>query len=49
MIATLESVLYWLVSSVAATLIGLAVVAPGRVDQTMMDILTRVVMAVAGN
>jgi hypothetical protein len=33
----------------AATFIGLAVVAPERVDRTMMDILTRVVTAVAGN
>jgi hypothetical protein len=32
MIATLEAVLYWLVSSVAAAFIGLAVVAPERVD-----------------
>jgi hypothetical protein len=47
MIATLEVVLYWLVSSVAATFIGLAVVAPERVDRTMMDILTRFVTAVA--
>jgi hypothetical protein len=49
MIATLELVLYWLVSSVTAAFIGLAVVAPERVDRTMMDILTRIVTAVAGN
>jgi hypothetical protein len=49
MIATLELVLYWLVASVTAAFIGLAVLAPERVDRTMMDILTRIVTAVAGN
>jgi hypothetical protein len=49
MIAKSEVVLYWFVSSVVAVFIGLAVVAPHRVDRTMMDILTRIVTAVAGN
>ena len=49
MIATLEAVLYWLVSCVAAAFIALAVVVPERVDRTIMDILTRIVTAVAGN
>jgi hypothetical protein len=49
MIATLEVVLYWLVSSVAVTFIGLAVVAPARVDRTMMDIVSKIVTAVTGN
>src|SRR5262245_61549097 len=39
MIAKSEVVLYWFVSSVVAVFIGLAVVAPHRVDRTMMDIL----------
>jgi hypothetical protein len=49
MIATLEVILYWLVSSVAATFIGLAVLVPERVDRTMMDILIRIATAVTGN
>jgi hypothetical protein len=49
MIAKSEVVLYWFVSSVVAVFIGLTVVAPHRVDRTMMDILTRIVTAVAGN
>jgi hypothetical protein len=49
MIATLEVILYWLVSSVTAAFIGLAVVAPERVDRTMVDILSTIVTAVAGN
>jgi hypothetical protein len=49
MIATLEVILYWLVSSVTAAFIGLAVVAPERVDRTMMDMLTRMVTVVTGN
>jgi hypothetical protein len=36
-------------TAVAATFIGLAVVAPERVDRTMMDILSKIVTAVAGN
>jgi hypothetical protein len=36
-------------TAVAATFIGLAVVAPERVDRTMMDILNKIVTAVAGN
>ena len=48
-IAKLEAVLYWLVASVDVAFIGLAIVAPERVDRTMMDILTRIVTAVAGN
>jgi uncharacterized membrane protein len=49
MIATLELVLYWLVSTVAVAFIGLAVVTPQQVDRTILDILTRIVTAVAGN
>ena len=49
MISTLEVVVYYLVASMAAAFIGLAVAVPARVDQTMMDILTRIVTAVAGN
>jgi hypothetical protein len=49
MIATLEVVAYCLVASVTAAFTGLAVAVPARVDQMMMDILTRIVMAFAGN
>jgi hypothetical protein len=49
MIATLEVVLYWLVSSATAAFIGLAVIAPQLVERSIMDILTRIVTAVAGN
>ena len=49
MIATLEVVPYWLVASLAAALIGLAVAVPARIDQTMLDLLSRIVTAVAGN
>jgi hypothetical protein len=49
MVARLQAILYWLGSGVAVVFIGLAVVAPERVDRTMMDILTRMVTAVAGN
>jgi hypothetical protein len=49
MIATFECVLYWLVSGVAAAFIGLAVVTPQQVDRTILDILTRIVTAVARN
>jgi hypothetical protein len=49
MIATLEVVVYCLVASVTAAFIGLAVAVPARVDQMMMDILTRIVTAFAGN
>ena len=47
MIETLEVVLYWLVASVTAAFIGLAIVMPERVERTMMDIPTRIVTAVA--
>ena len=47
--ATLEAILYWLISGVAAAFIGLAVVSPAQIDRTIMDILTRVVTAVVGN
>ena len=46
MLARSEAVLYWLGSGVAVAFIGLVVVAPERVDQTMMDILTKIVTAV---
>ena len=45
-IAKLEAVLYWLGSGVVVAFIGLVVIAPERVDRTMMDILTRIVTAV---
>jgi hypothetical protein len=47
LIETLEVVLYWLVASVTAAFIGLAIVMPERVERTMMDIPTRIVTAVA--
>jgi hypothetical protein len=46
MLARSEAVLYWLGSGVAVAFIGLVVVAPERVDRTMMDILTKMVTAV---
>jgi hypothetical protein len=46
MLARSEAVLYWLGSGVAVAFIGLVVVAPERVDRTMMDILTRIMTAV---
>jgi hypothetical protein len=49
MIATLEAVVYCLLASVTAAFIGLAVAVPARVDQMMVDILTRIVTAFAGN
>jgi hypothetical protein len=47
LIETLEVVLYWLVASVSAAFIGLAIVMPERVERTMRDIPTRIVTAVA--
>ena len=46
MLARSEAVLYWLSSGVAVVFIGLVVIAPERVDRTMMDILTRIMTAV---
>ena len=46
MLARSEAVLYWLGSGVVVAFIGLVVIAPERVDRTMMDILTRIVTAV---
>ena len=46
MLARSEAVLYWLGSGVAVAFIALVVIAPERVDLTMMDILTRIVTAV---
>jgi hypothetical protein len=46
-IETLEVVLYWLVASVVAAFIGLAIVMPERVERTMIDIPNRIVTAVA--
>ena len=46
MLARSEAVLYSLGSSVAVAFIGLVVLAPERVERTMMDILTRIVTAV---
>jgi hypothetical protein len=46
MLARSEAVLYWLGSGVAVAFIGLVVLAPERVDRTMMDILTRILTAV---
>ena len=43
----LEAVLYWLVASVTAAFIGLAIVMPERVERTMMDAPTRIVTAIA--
>ena len=43
----LEAVLHWLVASVTAAFIGLAIVMPERVERTMMDIPTRIVTAIA--
>jgi hypothetical protein len=45
-LARSEVLLYWLASGVAVTFIGLAIAAPEGDDQTMMDILTRIMMAV---
>ena len=46
MLARSEAVLYWIGSGVDVAFIGLVVVAPERVDRTMMDVLTRIVTAV---
>jgi hypothetical protein len=46
MLARSEAVLYWLGSGVAVAFIGLVVLAPERVDRTMLDILTRILTAV---
>jgi hypothetical protein len=48
MLARPEAILYWLGSGVAVAFIGLVVIAPERVDRTMMGILTRIVTAVVG-
>ena len=45
MLARSEAVLFWLGSGVAVAFIGLVVIAPERIDQTMMGILTRIVTA----
>jgi hypothetical protein len=49
MLAKSEAILYWLGSGVAVAFVGLVVIAPEQVDRTMMDILTRIVTAVARN
>jgi hypothetical protein len=49
MIGKLEFALYCLCFSLAATLISLAIVAPERVERSIMHILTRIVTMVAGN
>jgi len=45
MLAISEAALFWLGSGVAVAFIGLVVIAPERVDQTMMGILARIVTA----
>jgi hypothetical protein len=46
MLTRSEAVLYWRGSGVVVAFIELVVIAPERVDRTMMDILTRIVTAV---
>ena len=46
MLARSEAVLYWLGSVMVVAFIGLVVVAPERVDRTMMGILTRILTTV---
>jgi hypothetical protein len=48
MLSKLENVLYWLGGILAIAFIGLAVVGPERVEQTMMAILTGIVRLVVG-
>jgi hypothetical protein len=48
MLAKLENVLYWLGGILAIAFIGLAVLGPERVEQTMMAILTGIVRLVVG-
>jgi hypothetical protein len=48
-IARLEAALFWLVACLCVAFIGLAVVRPERIDRTLIDILTGIVRAVAGN
>src|SRR5215510_8880563 len=48
-IARLEAALFGLVVCLCLAFIGLAVVAPERIDRTLNDILTGIVRAVAGN